>query len=89
VVDRNGLRRFSAAEHLRIGAHFNRGWDAAAAERRLTTKDTRGLKGVGGIVQRYRTQIRLGAVPCQSRPLAPGRNGPISRTDCGPEIKKA
>ena len=29
-------RRFSAAEHLRIGAHLNRGWDAAAAEQRLT-----------------------------------------------------
>jgi ABC-2 type transport system ATP-binding protein len=29
-------RQLSAAEHLRIGAHLNRGWDAAAAERRLT-----------------------------------------------------
>ncbi len=29
-------RRFSAAEHLRIGAHLNRRWDAAAAGQRLT-----------------------------------------------------
>jgi len=29
-------RRFSAAGHLRIGAHLNQRWDAAAAERRLT-----------------------------------------------------
>ncbi len=29
-------RRLSAAEHLRIGAHLNRRWDAAAAEQRLT-----------------------------------------------------
>jgi len=29
-------RRFSAAEHLRIGAHPNRRWDAAAAGQRLT-----------------------------------------------------
>jgi ABC-2 type transport system ATP-binding protein len=29
-------RQFSAAEYLRIGAHLNRRWDAAAAEQRLT-----------------------------------------------------
>ena len=29
-------RQLSAAEHLRIGAHLNRTWDAAAAEQRLT-----------------------------------------------------
>jgi len=29
-------RQLSAAEHLRIGAHLNRSWDAAAAEQRLT-----------------------------------------------------
>jgi ABC-2 type transport system ATP-binding protein len=29
-------RRFSAAGHLRIGAHLNRKWDAALAEQRLT-----------------------------------------------------
>jgi ABC-2 type transport system ATP-binding protein len=29
-------RQFSAAEHIRIGAHLNRGWDAAAAGQRLT-----------------------------------------------------
>jgi ABC-2 type transport system ATP-binding protein len=29
-------RQFSAAEHLRIGAHLNRKWDAAVAEQRLT-----------------------------------------------------
>ena len=28
-------RQFSAAEHLRIGAHLNRRWDAAGAEQRL------------------------------------------------------
>lgn len=28
-------RQLSAAEHLRIGAHLNRGWDAVAAEQRL------------------------------------------------------
>jgi ABC-2 type transport system ATP-binding protein len=28
-------RQLSAAEHLRIGAHLNRSWDAAAAEHRL------------------------------------------------------
>jgi ABC-2 type transport system ATP-binding protein len=30
-------RQLSAAEHLRIGAHVNRSWDAAAAQQRLTT----------------------------------------------------
>ena len=29
-------RQLSAAEHLRIGAHLNRRWDAAGAEQRLT-----------------------------------------------------
>ena len=29
-------RQLSAAEHLRIGAHLNRRWDAAVAEQRLT-----------------------------------------------------
>jgi ABC-2 type transport system ATP-binding protein len=29
-------RQLSAAEHLRIGAHLNRSWDAASAQQRLT-----------------------------------------------------
>lgn len=52
-------RQFSAAEHLRIGAHLNRKWDAAAAEQRITALRIPLDRPVGSLSGGQRAQVAL------------------------------
>jgi ABC-2 type transport system ATP-binding protein len=52
-------RRFSAAEHLRIGAHLNRRWDAAAAGQRLTALRVPFNRPVHALSGGQRAQVAL------------------------------
>jgi ABC-2 type transport system ATP-binding protein len=52
-------RQLSGAEHLRIGAHLNRRWDAAAAEQRLSTLRVPLDRPVGSLSGGQRAQVAL------------------------------
>ncbi len=53
-------RQFSGAEHIRIGAHLNRRWDAAVAEQRLTALRIPLDRPVHSLSGGQRAQIALG-----------------------------
>jgi len=55
-------RRLSAGEHLRIGAHLNRRWDAAAAEQRLTALRVPLGRPVQSLSGGQRAQVALSLV---------------------------